>query len=92
MKQFIDVVNLGICNYDGKCLFRDEDTGYAYCYGQKYGTDECPLYTNIVQVFFKDDREMAETEKSEVDYLREKLKYYTELVEYYRNKSEKNKN
>ena len=58
MKQFIDVVDKQICNYDGQCLFRDEDTGYAYCYGQKYGTDECPLYTNIVQVFFKDGKEM----------------------------------
>ena len=92
MKQFINVVDEQICNYDGKCMLRDEDTGYSYCYGEKYGTDECPLYTNMVQVFFKDGREMTETEKSEVDYLREKLKYYTELVDYYRNKNEKNKN
>ena len=92
MKQFINVVDEQIRNYDGKCMLRDEDTGYSYCYGERYGTDECPLYTNMVQVFFKDGREMTETEKSEVDYLRDKLKYYTELVEYYRNKSEKNKN
>lgn len=58
MKDFVDVVKEGICNYDGKCMFRNEDTGYAYCYGQKYGTDECPLKTNIVLVYFKDGREM----------------------------------
>ena len=58
MKQFIDVVDEEICNYDGKCLFRNDDTGYAYCYGEKYGTEECPLFSKFIFVHFKDGKEM----------------------------------
>lgn len=63
MKQFINIVDSQICNYDGKCMLRDEDTGYAYCYGEKYGTEECPLFSNFIFVYFKDGKEMDNTPK-----------------------------
>lgn len=57
-KQFVDIVNTKICNYDGKCLFTDKYTNYGFCFGERYGTGACPLGTCIVLVMFKDDREM----------------------------------
>lgn len=45
-----------ICNYDGFCAFQP-GKGFAYCYGEKYGTCECPLKDNMIEVSLKDDRE-----------------------------------
>lgn len=60
-KQFIDIVNSCICNYDGKCLFTDKYTYYGFCFGERYGTSACPLGTCIALVMFKDNREMKES-------------------------------
>lgn len=45
-----------ICNYDGSCSFSKRDgTGYGYCYGEKYGTCECPLRDKMIEVSIKDE-------------------------------------
>lgn len=44
-----------ICNYDGSCAFsKREGTGFGYCYGEKYGTCECPLKDKMIEVSLKD--------------------------------------
>ena len=46
-----------ICNYDGSCAFLNRDgTGFGYCYGEKYGTCECPLRDKMIEVSLKDER------------------------------------
>lgn len=52
MNVKFDITN--ICNYDGSCAFL-EGTGFAYCYGEKYGTCECPLRENMIEVSIKDE-------------------------------------
>lgn len=54
MKVKFDITE--ICNYDGFCAFQP-GKGFAYCYGEKYGTCECPLKDNMIEVSLKDDRE-----------------------------------
>ena len=47
MNVKFDITN--ICNYDGSCAFSErKGTGFAYCYGEKYGTYECPLRENMI--------------------------------------------
>lgn len=54
MNVKFDITN--ICNYDGSCAFLErEGTGFAYCYGEKYGTCECPLRENMIEVSIKDE-------------------------------------
>lgn len=50
--KVVDVTEL--CNYDGCCLFGNEEEGYAFCYGGRFGTERCPLQCNKVLVSFKD--------------------------------------
>lgn len=54
MNVKFDITN--ICNYDVFCVLLEDDgscafpegTGFAYCYGEKYGTCECPLRENMI--------------------------------------------
>lgn len=48
----VDITEL--CNYDGCCQFGNEEKGYAFCYGERFGTDKCPLQCNKISVSFKD--------------------------------------
>ena len=56
MKKYVEVVESGICNYDGACMFGNDGKGHAFCYGEKFGTAECPLKDSKVLVSFKDGR------------------------------------
>ena len=55
MNCIINIVDTSICNYDGKCQFCNKG-GYGWCYGEKYGTDECPLKSKYIIVEYKDDK------------------------------------
>lgn len=56
MEKYVEVVKSGICNYDGACQFGNHDEGFDFCYGEKFGTAECPLKNSKVLVSFKDGR------------------------------------
>lgn len=55
MDKYVDIVESGICNYDGACQFGNHDKGYAFCYGEKFGTAECPLKDSKVLVSLRAD-------------------------------------
>lgn len=53
MKVKVNIVDCGICNYDGLCQLSSknaEDHGYAWCYGDKFGTSACPLLSPVATV------------------------------------------
>lgn len=53
MKMTIDIVESGMCNYDGKCLICDNEYGYGWCYGDLYGTHQCPLIDSKIEIGVK---------------------------------------
>lgn len=55
MEKYVEVVKTNICNYDGACQFGNDDKGYSFCYGEKFGTAECPLKDSKVLVSFRDE-------------------------------------
>lgn len=63
MKLYVDLTQdhndgSSFCNYDGKCMFCDRDdfhTDYAKCYGERFGTDECPLKDRFAVIEIKDE-------------------------------------
>ena len=58
MKMTIDIVENGLCNYDGRCQICDNEHGFGWCYGNRYETKECPLIDSRVEIslkpYFKD--------------------------------------
>lgn len=50
----VDITEM--CNYDGECLLskKNQEHGHGFCYGSKYGTEECPLFWNSATICIKD--------------------------------------
>lgn len=58
MKLYIDLTECNdkqasLCNYDGMCMFHSGD--YTPCYGERFGTDECPLKDRFAAIEIKDE-------------------------------------
>lgn len=64
--KVINITNGERCSYDGSCFFT-RGHGFAWCYGQRYGTDECPLKDCNVVVHFKDGMEPEDDYEDEED-------------------------
>ena len=47
-----------LCNYNGQCLITKDncDKGPRWCYGARFGTCECPLSIDMVEIEIKKNR------------------------------------
>lgn len=68
MKVKVNIVDYGVCNYDGKCQLSNknaENYGYAFCYGDKFGTPACPLLSPVatIEVVDPDDVPVVDNPK-----------------------------
>ena len=58
MEKIIDITE-EICNYDGMCMLSDKNSDkyqHGWCYGDKFGCDECPLKSKYAIIEVKENK------------------------------------